>query len=159
MTLRILLNTLGCSLSDQASFSSLTFCFLFMSLISRGSHIGVILSHQGILRAFLVAQMVKNLPANAGDVGSIPGSGRFPAEGNGNHSSILAWEIPWTEEPGRQATVHGGCKRVRHNLATKQQQQQRASCVPYSTGHSPPCRALQSLMISDGVLTATIRSH
>ena len=29
------------------------------------------------------------------------------------HSSILAWEIPWT--------VHGGCKRVRHNLMTKQQ--------------------------------------
>ena len=75
------------------------------------------------------------------------------------HSSIPAWEIPWTEEPGRQATVHGSCKRVRHNLATKQQQQKRASRVPYSTGHSPPCRALQSLMISDGVLTATIRSH
>jgi len=29
-----------------------------------------------------------------------PGSGRPPGEGNGNHSSILAWEIPWTEEPG-----------------------------------------------------------
>ena len=36
-----------------------------------------------------------------GDLGSIPGSGRSPGEGNGNHSSILAWEIPWTEEPGR----------------------------------------------------------
>ena len=32
--------------------------------------------------------------------GSIPGSGRSPGEGNGNHSSILAWEIPWAEEPG-----------------------------------------------------------
>ena len=28
--------------------------------------------------------VVKNLPANAGDAGSIPGSGRFPGEGNGN---------------------------------------------------------------------------
>ena len=37
---------------------------------------------------------------SAGDLGSIPGSGRSPGEGNGNHSSILAWEIPWTEEPG-----------------------------------------------------------
>ena len=40
--------------------------------------------------------MVKNLPANAGDareVGLIPGSGR-------SHSSILAWEIPGTEQPG-----------------------------------------------------------
>ena len=42
----------------------------------------------------------KNLPANAGDSGSIPGSGRFPGEGNGNPLQILAWEIPWTEEPG-----------------------------------------------------------
>jgi len=33
-------------------------------------------------------------------VGSIPGSGRSPGEGNGDHFSILAWETPWTEEPG-----------------------------------------------------------
>ena len=44
--------------------------------------------------------MVKNPPANAGDMDLIPGLGRFPGEGNGNHSSILAWKIPWTEEPG-----------------------------------------------------------
>ena len=36
------------------------------------------------LGVFLVAQMVKNLPANAGDMGSIHGSGRSPGEGNGN---------------------------------------------------------------------------
>ena len=50
------------------------------------------------------AQSVKNPPANAGNMGSIPGSGRSPGEGNGNplpHSSILAWEIPWTEQPDR----------------------------------------------------------
>ena len=49
--------------------------------------------------------MVKNLPAHAdwGDVGLIPESGRFPGGENGNttHSSILAWEMPLTEEPGR----------------------------------------------------------
>ena len=49
--------------------------------------------------------MVKNLPVNAGDIGSIPGLGGSPRGGNGNplqysHSSILAWEIPCTEEPG-----------------------------------------------------------
>ena len=38
---------------------------------------------------------------DGGDLGSIPGSGRSPGEGNGIHSSILAWEISWTEEPGR----------------------------------------------------------
>ena len=47
--------------------------------------------------------MVKNPPANGGDVGSIPGWGRSPGEGNSNplpYSSILAWEISWAEEPG-----------------------------------------------------------
>ena len=36
----------------------------------------------------------------SGDLGSIPGSGRTPGGGNGTHSSILPWKIPWTEEPG-----------------------------------------------------------
>ena len=37
---------------------------------------------------------------NAGDLGSIPGLGDFLEEGMESHSSILAWRIPWTEEPG-----------------------------------------------------------
>ena len=36
------------------------------------------------------------------------------------HSSTLAWEIPWAEEPGRLQSV--GSQRVGHNLVTKQQQ-------------------------------------
>ena len=47
--------------------------------------------------------VVKNLPANAEDVsnmGSVPGSGRSTGGGHGTCSSILAWRIPWTEEPG-----------------------------------------------------------
>ena len=36
------------------------------------------------------------------------------------HSSTLAWEIPWTEEPGRLQSM--GSQRVGHDLATKQQQ-------------------------------------
>ena len=36
-----------------------------------------------------------------GDAGLIPGSGRSPGEGKmATHSSILAWEIPWTEDTG-----------------------------------------------------------
>ena len=42
----------------------------------------------------------KNIPVNAGDVALIPGLGRSPGKGMATHSSILAWEIPWTEEPG-----------------------------------------------------------
>jgi len=50
-----------------------------------------------------VTLAVKNPPANAGEVreaGSILGLGRFPGGGHGNRSSILAWRILWTEEPG-----------------------------------------------------------
>ena len=46
---------------------------------------------------------MKNPPANAGnirDVGSIPGQEDPLEEGMATHSGILAWRIPWTEEPG-----------------------------------------------------------
>ena len=58
--------------------------------------------------------MVKNLCANAGDVrntGSITGSGRSPGEEHGN-SSILAWKIPWTEEPGRLQSIESDMTEV-----------------------------------------------
>ena len=45
--------------------------------------------------------VVKNLPANAGDPGLIPGLRRCPGEQNVTLSSVLAWRTPWTEEPGR----------------------------------------------------------
>ena len=47
--------------------------------------------------------MVKNLSASAGDIrdaGSIPGQEDPLEKGMATHSSVLAWEIPWTEEPG-----------------------------------------------------------
>ena len=59
---------------------------------------------QGNMWASQVAQVVKNPPANAGDIrdaGSIPELGRCPRRGHGNHSSVLARRTPWTEEPGR----------------------------------------------------------
>ena len=43
----------------------------------------------------------KESACNAGDLGWIPGSGRSPRERMTTHSSILAWRIPRTEEPGR----------------------------------------------------------
>ena len=36
---------------------------------------------------------------NAGDLGSIPGLGRSPGEGNGNPLQYSCWKIPWMEEP------------------------------------------------------------
>ena len=49
---------------------------------------------------FSAGSMVKNSPAKAIDVGSIPGSGRSPVEDMITHPSILAWRIPWAEETG-----------------------------------------------------------
>ena len=79
--------------------------------------------HLGIVNTtgFPGGSVLKNLLANAGAVGSIPGQKDSPGEGNGNHSSILVWEIhgqrslsgysPWCR------------KRVGHHFITKQQQQ------------------------------------
>ena len=55
------------------------------------------------IKASQVALVVKNLPANAGDerdMDSIPGWGDPLEEGMATHSSILAWRILWTDEPG-----------------------------------------------------------
>ena len=51
------------------------------------------------VQAFMVAETVNSLPI-AEDAGSIPKWGRSPEEGMAVHSPILAWRIPWTEEPG-----------------------------------------------------------
>ena len=49
---------------------------------------------------FLGGSVVKNLSANAEDLGLISGSGRSPEKEMATHSSIIVWEIPWTEGPG-----------------------------------------------------------
>ena len=71
--------------------------------------------------------VVKNLPANAGDTGSIPGSGRSLEGGNGNPLLYSCLENPM-DRGTWQATVHG-VTRVRHDLATKQQPVVRTPCI------------------------------
>ena len=62
----------------------------------------------------------KESACNSGDLGSIPGLARSPREERylekNTLSSILAWRIPWTEEPGRIQFM--GSQRVRHDWAT-----------------------------------------
>ena len=53
----------------------------------------------------------KESACSAGDSGSTPRSGRSPGEENGTHCRILAWRIPWTEEPGGPPST--GSQRVR----------------------------------------------
>ena len=55
----------------------------------------------------------KESACNMGDLCLTPGLGRSPEGGHGNHSSILAWRIPWTEEPGRLQSMES--QRVRHS--------------------------------------------
>ena len=47
--------------------------------------------------------VVKNVPANAGDTGSVPGWGRSSGEGDGNLLQYCYLEIPWTEPGGLQS--------------------------------------------------------
>ena len=52
-------------------------------------------------RGFPCGSVIKNSPTNAGDLGSIPGGEDSLEKEMTTHSSILTWEIPWTEEPAR----------------------------------------------------------
>ena len=66
----------------------------------------------GMYLSMLVVLVVKNLPANVGDtrdVGSIPGLGRYPEEGNGNPIQYSCLENS-KDRGDWQATVQGGCK-------------------------------------------------
>ena len=67
----------------------------------------------GITRASLVAQMVKRLPAMWETQVQSPGWEDLLEKELATHSSILAWKIPWMEEPVRLQSV--GSQRVRHD--------------------------------------------
>ena len=73
--------------------------------------------------------MVKNPPANVGDMGSISGLGGSPGGGNSNPLQCSCLRNPMDREAW-QAILYG--KRVRHDLATKQQQQQHSKRIPGS---------------------------
>ena len=62
---------------------------------------------------FPCSSVSKESAYSAEDSGSIPGLGRPPGEGHGNHYSILAWRISWTEEPGGLQSM--GLQRVGHD--------------------------------------------
>ena len=57
--------------------------------------------------------MVKESACNDRELGTIPGEEDPLEKGMATHSSILAWRIPWTEEPGGLQSM--GLERVRHD--------------------------------------------
>ena len=69
----------------------------------------LILREHVLRRASLVAQQIKNLPANIRDTGSTPGSGRSPGERNSSPLQYSCLENPLDREAWR-ATVHGVTK-------------------------------------------------
>ena len=71
--------------------------------------------------ASLMDQTVKNLPAMQEIWARFLGQEDPLEKGMAAHSSVLAWEIPWIEEPGRLESM--GLQRVRHDLATKHHHQ------------------------------------
>ena len=68
------------------------------------------------LKVFLGGSHCKESACNTGDPGSIPGQEDPLEKGMATYSSVLAWRIPWTEEPGRLQFM--GSQRVGHNWAT-----------------------------------------
>ena len=71
-----------------------------------------------IYRSFSGSSEVKDLPASAGDEGSIPGWGRFPAEGDDNPLQHSCLKNPMDGETGRLPEVQGP-QRVRRSSRTQ----------------------------------------
>ena len=69
-----------------------------------------------VFRGFPGGSDCKASARNVGDPGSIPGSGRSPEKEMATHSSILAWRIPWTEQPGRLQSTRS--QRIGHDWVT-----------------------------------------
>ena len=87
---------------------------------------------------------------------------KFPGEGDDNphHSSTVAWEIPWAEQPGGLQSM--GSQRVRHNLATKQQVlgiQWQIKQAPCPSGANSTTRDRQMSRLFQCSVTDTVRSE
>ena len=90
-------------------------------------------------KGFPDSSVVKNLPSNAEDMGSILGSKRCPKELT-IHSSIPAWEIPWTEEPGGLQSRESQESDMTEQLKTTSKNKKRNQ--DYTLNHQSPCSQL-----------------
>ena len=87
-------------------FSSIEFCVTLWTIVCQAA-LSMGFSRQEYLSGFPCTRDSRGFPGGkesacnaraTGDVGSVPGLGRYL--GMATHSSILSWRIPWTEEPG-----------------------------------------------------------
>ena len=94
--------------------------------------------------------MVKNPPANVGDVGSIPGLRRSAGGEVATHSRILAWEIPWTEEPGRLQSL--GLQRGGHDWSDWAQARMSNADLSPRSPQAPRLRQQRAEVVSSNSL-------
>ena len=112
-------------LAEQGSHSTLSpsstlpflCCFLLLGVSASQRLTGCQCSLYQVCKADSGGSGDKESACSAGDPGSIPGSGGSLEKGMATHSSILAWKIPWTKEPGRLQSIES--QRVRHDWVTK----------------------------------------
>ena len=89
-----------------------------MNLKRNGLHLSspepnALKSHYNVFWASLVSQLVKNVPAMQETLVRFLGCEDSLEKEMATHSSILAWRIQWTEEPGRLQSM--GSQRVKHD--------------------------------------------
>ena len=84
---------------------------LSSEILSSGKRITT--SHMVAITLFLIKHTFWNVVCTVGDPGSIPGQEDPLEKGMATHPSVLAWRIPWTEEPGGLQSM--GSKRVGHD--------------------------------------------
>ena len=106
------------SLENMERLAFILECFLLLFTINKNitqiSILLLLLFLSNSIRDFPGDSVVRNSPANAGDardLGWIPGLEDPLEKEMATHSSILAWKIPWTEEPGGLQSM--GLQRVR----------------------------------------------
>ena len=76
-----------------------------------------------ILEYYVISSVSRQSDCNAGDLGSIPGSGRSPGGGMATHSSILAWRIPWSQTQLKQLNMSMILEWISLHVGTDIQQQ------------------------------------
>jgi len=105
-------------------------------------HVGSLSWCCGALGASWVVLVVKNLPANAGDIRDASQEDLLE-EGMGTHSSIAAWRTPWTTEPGGLQSLGSqtdtGLKRLSMHAGMV--------CLLLATGMEPPPSDLLTLAL------------
>ena len=109
------------------------FLFLFIRVyhVAFQVYSKMIQLYKYIYLGFPLGSVVKELPCNEGDLGSVSGLGTYAQRKMMSFSSILAWRISWTDEPSRLQSI--GSQRVGHIESTERAQAHIHISIPLQT--------------------------